>query len=204
MSPFLSYAERPSKRMSVAEEKEALAAAKAELVGAVAVTDRGFSASKSQQDLVRRRIEAVVAYPSNTSRSIEGEWTLAWTDAPDITGLRGGPLGVVGRIGQEIDAESIVNVIEYEPMPWVPTSIAFQQRVILAYSKAGDEVTLDLKGIGGKLKDSPFSQIGNNPFDVVGWTTLPFGKFRVLFNDGDLRVVRTGQGYYSVNLRRRR
>ena len=30
---------------------------------------------------------------------------------------------------------------------------------------------------------------------------VPFGNFDVLYNDGDIRVVRTIQGYYGVNRR---
>ncbi|KAJ8601989.1 hypothetical protein CTAYLR_002726 [Chrysophaeum taylorii] len=177
-------------------------AAKRDLLLALAVTDRGFKASASQQANVREKIDRLAEYSSTAS--IEGNWTLAWTDAPDILGLSGGPLGVVGRVGQVISADTIVNVIEYEPVKWLPLStLALQQRVILNYTRDGNEVVLTLRGVGGRARP-PFggakAEFGK-PVDVVGPGSLPFGRFRILYNDGDLRIVRTAQGYFSVNLK---
>ena len=39
------------------------------------------------------------------------------------------------------------------------------------------------------------------PYDTTGLFSLPFGEFKVLYNDGALRVVKTGQNFYSVNER---
>ena len=39
------------------------------------------------------------------------------------------------------------------------------------------------------------------PLKLQGPLAVPFGQFEVLYNDGSLRVVRTQQGYYSVNRR---
>lgn len=156
-----------------------LLTAKRELLLSLANTDRGFN--RTAQATVRR---AIAALPATSDGALEGNWTLAWTDAPDILGLPG-PV----RIGQEIDKTTIVNVIDYEAF-----HVRLQQRVILDYVKDQDDVRLTLRGLGGKLEKGPNVQ-ANALFG------LPFGRFTVLFNDGDLRVVRTNQGHLSVNLR---
>jgi hypothetical protein len=39
------------------------------------------------------------------------------------------------------------------------------------------------------------------PLRLQGPLELPFGSFEVLYNDGDLRIVKTQQGYWGVNRR---
>ena len=42
-----------------------------------------------------------------------------------------------------------------------------------------------------------------NPVELrgVGGFTAPFGKFRVLYLDEDMRIIRTGQNFLAVNIR---
>ena len=39
------------------------------------------------------------------------------------------------------------------------------------------------------------------PLSLTFPAALPFGEFDILYYDGDLRVVKTAQGYYGVNVR---
>ena len=39
------------------------------------------------------------------------------------------------------------------------------------------------------------------PLKIEGPLTAPFGSFEILYLDNDIRIVRTGQGYYAINKR---
>ena len=42
----------------------------------------------------------------------------------------------------------------------------------------------------------------DGPSSPLPFPNLPFGFFKVLYNDGELRIIRTGQNWVSVNERR--
>ena len=173
--------------------------------GAALLADRGFARSSSADAAVLKAVFALLdATEVSITRSLAGNWTLLWTDAPDILNL-GSPLARVGRIGQEIKGNTIENIIEYYPPTWVPDRFRkdnVEQRVILEYERSGNKVDLKVKG----LKFAPKTLFGfglESQLTAAGPLALPFGSFDILFNDGDLRIVRTTQGFYSVNERRR-
>eukprot|EP00439_Symbiodinium_sp_Y106_P023694 s5439_g2.t3 len=94
---------------------------------------------------------------SYISISLCGNWTLIYTDAPDIIGIPTSPFSTLGRIGQEIDASSgtIANVIEYRPSALavgIKESVledAFVQRVFTDYKVASPTtVELNIRGLG--------------------------------------------------------
>ena len=142
----------------------------------------------------------------------QGDWTLLWTDAPDITGLGSSlPFApTLGRIGQEISAAdgTVVNVIEWRPASLLTTlrselsEDSVEQRVVTGFTEAtpGD-VKLVLKGAGLRPRRVLNRDLELGPYDTTGLFSLPFGEFKVLYNDGSLRVVKTGQNFYSVNER---
>eukprot|EP00633_Aureoumbra_lagunensis_P007739 CAMPEP_0197321940 /NCGR_PEP_ID=MMETSP0891-20130614/67135_1 /TAXON_ID=44058 ORGANISM="Aureoumbra lagunensis, Strain CCMP1510" /NCGR_SAMPLE_ID=MMETSP0891 /ASSEMBLY_ACC=CAM_ASM_000534 /LENGTH=214 /DNA_ID=CAMNT_0042814059 /DNA_START=98 /DNA_END=742 /DNA_ORIENTATION=+ len=188
--------------------------AKSDLRKALAKANRGFPpVSKEINNEAKRALKKLIALHDDqvANNSIAGNWTLLWTDAPDILGLAtssGTPVSPIaphlGRIGQEIDsdAKTIANVIEYKPPSWLPfKEDSIEQRVILGYEQQDDLVDLTLQGIGLR----PIKLFGNsiNRQLTTPKVTLPFGQFRILFNDGDLRVVQTQQGFFSVNERLR-
>ena len=79
-----------------------------------------------------------------------------------------------------------------------------QQRVCLTYEvEKGTRCVCQVNTFGVNpqtffgvnLRSSPPLKLPEAPFKV------PFGNFDVLYNDGDIRVVRTIQGYYGVNRR---
>ena len=139
---------------------------------------------------------------------LDGDWLLLYTDAPDITGLaNSGPLLSLNRIGQSIDAAAgkIANVIEYTGRQWLPgrqEGDSLQQRVLLDYAIEADgrSVILNLKGLEVAPRQiAGVSLAAAPPLSLQGPLSLPFGNFECMYNDGDLRVVRTVQGYWSVN-----
>jgi len=184
---------------------------KARLLAAAAASGRGFETSEAQKAEVLRLIRELVASspPPPDRADVDGDWELLWTDAPDILGLRGGPVANLRRIGQQIDtsAGTIENVIEYEPARWNPLVAPLgaqddrvQQRVLLTFVSSGQRYELRLAGTAFRFETLLGVKLGalrrlefKGPFDV------PFGSFDLLYNDGSLRIVRTLQGFYSLN-----
>ena len=181
---------------------------KAALLRALEPLDRGFAANKAQQKAVSALLDALVASTPYTPDEfdLDGDWELCWSDAHDIVGLSGGPLARLSRVGQAIDcgAQTIANVIEYTPPSWLHTAAVaddrLQQRVLLSYERDGARVNLKIKGtelrparvLGMDLSSAP-------PLTLAGPLSLPFGTFDCLYNDGELRVVKTAQGFWGVN-----
>ena len=197
----------------VDDTPDAVAEAKDALLQAIAGTDRGFKKDKSMAASVRNAIHALSdAAKDLTPVPLDGDWTLLWTDAPDITGLGSSlPFApTLGRIGQEISAAdgTVVNVIEWRPASLLTTlrselaEDAVEQRVVTGFTEAtpGD-VKLVLKGAGLRPRRVLNRDLELGPYDTTGLFSLPFGEFKVLYNDGSLRVVKTGQNFYSVNER---
>ena len=105
---------------------DAVAEAKDALLQAIAGTDRGFKKDKSMAASVRNAIHALSDAAKDLAPvPLDGDWTLLWTDAPDITGLGSSlPFApTLGRIGQEISAADgmVVNVIEWRPASLLTT-----------------------------------------------------------------------------------
>lgn len=77
-----------------------------------------------------------------------------------------------------------------------------QQRVLLSYTAEGTRCELKIRGtalrpdkvLGVDLRSAP-------PLSLEGGLQLPFGTFDVRYNDGELRIVRTQQGFWGVNRR---
>lgn len=136
----------------------------------------------------------------------------------------------LGRIGQECFPPSIKNVIEWRRPDWassLPFSAAGGEgsRVIQKVCCEGSATskgpkTVDLKllglelsgasdggadgaGAGGlsALLKGPAALLEDNPVKLQGPLTAPFGKFDILYLDDDMRITRTYQGYYAVNIR---
>lgn len=157
-------------------------ALKDELLALATSTRRGFSASRSDRDAAKKIIndlsiysptdEPAAAYYINggsertgseksdrgISGTISGKWTLAYTDAPDITSLEGGPFSTakLGKIGQECTPPSIKNVIEWKRPDWaaaLPLSGGDSSRVLQKVCCEGtaspnDPNFVDLKIVG--------------------------------------------------------
>lgn len=160
--------------------------------------------------------------------SLAGKWTLIYTDAPDITSLDA-PFSVqkLGRIGQECNPPLINNVIEYKRPNWA-SSLPFSgdedsrilQKVITEGSSTpADNPTVDLKLVGleisgsngngsmdetnplTKLLNGPAALFEENPIKLQGPLKGPFGKFDILYLDDEMRITKTYQGFFAVNVR---
>jgi len=160
--------------------------------------------------------------------SLAGKWTLIYTDAPDITSLDA-PLSIqkLGRIGQECDPPLIKNVIEWKRPSWASSlpfsgdedSRILQKIVTEGASTPADNPTVDLKLVGleisgtnGSMEESnsglvnsllngPAALFEQNPIKLQGPLKGPFGKFDILYLDDEMRITKTYQGYYAVNVR---
>lgn len=137
----------------------------------------------------------------------------------------------LGRIGQECNPPSIKNVIEWTRPEWASSlpfsggeSSRVLQKVCCEGSATKDKPTqVDLKiaglelsgvnnndddggsgddaGIGGSLFNGPAGFFESNPVKLQGPLTAPFGKFEILYLDDGMRITKTYQGYYAVNVR---
>mmetsp|Transcript_17644 Transcript_17644/g.25759 ORF Transcript_17644/g.25759 Transcript_17644/m.25759 type:complete len:331 (+) Transcript_17644:41-1033(+) len=239
-------------------------------------TKRGFSATSSQRKEVAEIIkqlaqlnptkEPAVSYYENDQAasgepSISGKWTLAYTNAPDITSLDVSlssastflpappSTAKLGRIGQDCDASqsTIANVIEWKRPEWLGNMIN-NMNGDTENSKSGDEsgrvlqkvvceakvsperpniVDLKLVGFellgqtpedsdGGKennllfpwlpdfsslLREGPAALFSKNPISLRGPLKAPFGQFEIKYLDDEMRIIKTNQGYFAVNMR---
>lgn len=219
---------------------------KDDLIALAAKTRRGFSASKKDRDEARRiiydlsklspSVEPAASYyettKANEGFSVAGQWTLIYTDAPDITTLDAGPFSTakLGRIGQDCSPPYIKNVIEWRKPDWAasfPFSGSESSRVLQkvcceasaspekpksvdlklvgleiqgTYDDEGEERN-DGRGLGDTLRKGPASFFKENPVNLRGPLTAPFGKFDILYLDNDMRITKTYQGYFAVNIR---
>lgn len=135
------------------------------------------------------------------------------------------PTAKLGRIGQECNPPSIKNIIEWQRPNWVSFLPFFNsvvvgeessriiQKVCLEGSATRDQpsvvnlkvVGLELMGITSSSSGSggggPAAYLESNPIRLQGGSALPFGKFDILYLDDTMRITKTFQGYYAVNVR---
>jgi len=153
-----------------------------------------------------------------------GKWTLVYTDAPDIISLDGQgpfPIAKLGRIGQECVPPNIKNVIEWKRPEWAKSlailgtddARVIQKVVIEARASKGDPMMVDMKvagidiiglnGLEGREEPigSPAKFFEENPVELRGPLQPPFGRFKVLYLDDDMRIIRTSQNFIAVNIR---
>uniref|UniRef100_A0A6U5BKU0 Plastid lipid-associated protein/fibrillin conserved domain-containing protein n=2 Tax=Hemiselmis andersenii TaxID=464988 RepID=A0A6U5BKU0_HEMAN len=179
--------------------------------------DRGFSATGQQRKEVERIIEELIPMspdpaPAETLLSENSKWELLYSDAPDIVGSgTGNGQGLNpsnGDIGQEFDAaeKTITNLVELKPpglfSSLLPKDSLQLQVVIEARVLSPTRVGMNIKGTRAVPRNFAGVDVSRLPplrLDLP--VQPPFGEFEVLFYDGDLRVVRTGQGYVGVNRR---
>mmetsp|Transcript_3058 Transcript_3058/g.5619 ORF Transcript_3058/g.5619 Transcript_3058/m.5619 type:complete len:293 (+) Transcript_3058:108-986(+) len=160
--------------------------------------------------------------------TIAGKWTLIYTDAPDITSLEGGPFSTakLGRIGQECDPPMIKNVIEWQRPDWASSlpfsggdsSRVLQKVCVVGTSTKENPKLVDLKLAGFELSgindsddnavegstsffNGPAGFLESNPVKLQGPLTAPFGKFEILYLDDGMRITKTFQGFFAVNIR---
>lgn len=203
----------PSAPTSTQETERQRLSAKEALLEGLKSVDRGFSASDEQRSMIQAKIDDLVRWnPSpEPAKKLGGEWTLIYTNAPDILNIPTTPFSSIGRIGQEIDSEKgvIANVIEYRPsslasgLKEAAGEDTLVQRVYTDYTVTSDSaVELQIRGLGvDPQRVFGFEVPEALKLKVQGPLSLPFGNFEVLYLDDEIRIIRTGQGWYSVNRR---
>jgi hypothetical protein len=217
---------------------------KKELIKLGVKTKRGFQASNREKKRARELVfelakfnpteDAASPYyehPNETNPplySVEGNWTLLFTDAPDITTLDRNLLAELGRIGQECRRPYIKNVIEWKRPQWaaaLPFSGSEESRVIQkvitkAKSDKSRPMLVDLRLAGLEVTTPGYETIKNNdipnsiqqngliagiiqasPLSWIGPVDAPFGEFEILYLDEGMRVTKTGQNHIAVNRR---
>lgn len=135
----------------------------------------------------------------------------------------------LGRIGQECTPPFIKNVIEWRKPDWidqVPLPFAgnkdsriLQKVCTKASADPSKPMLVNLEVAGFELVAPPNTDSGknlqqdieeeglpvgllrNNPLELRGPLTAPFGQFEILYLDEELRIIRTNQNYLAVNKR---
>eukprot|EP00968_Pinguiococcus_pyrenoidosus_P012820 scaffold1144_cov215-Pinguiococcus_pyrenoidosus.AAC.5 len=204
-SDVQAVSEESRRAREVADAKEALCLSMSSLF-------MGFRASAEDKRTVSDAIRKLLSVASEEDivTDLNGKWELLYSDAPDILGIRGGPLAKLEFIGQDIDslAMTIDNVIRYSPSDAMRSAFGslgiandrLEQRVLLSYEQDPMEprtVTMRVRGTSIAPENTLGGRLNLNPLELVGPTTLPFGQFEILYNDGDLRIVKTGRGSYG-------
>mmetsp|Transcript_62108 Transcript_62108/g.74730 ORF Transcript_62108/g.74730 Transcript_62108/m.74730 type:complete len:333 (+) Transcript_62108:213-1211(+) len=136
----------------------------------------------------------------------------------------------LGRIGQECSPPFIKNVIEWKRPDWaknLPFAGSDDTRILQKVVTKGlatpeEPLLVDLSVAGFELASGngsidtglnldivqeegwPASLLALNPIDSKvneSWNTIPFGQFKVLFLDEELRIIETSQKFLAVNQR---
>lgn len=91
------------------------------------------------------------------------------------------------------------------PFSGSENSRVLQKVVCEGSASPSNPSTVDLKILGLELEgegdSGPASILGNNPVKLQGPLSAPFGKFDILYLDETMRITKTYQGFYAVNLR---
>lgn len=140
------------------------------------------------------------------------DWRLLYTSAPDFLGLlEGGPLSQLESLKQELSKEAMTFTLTYKPPSDGPISNLVgsilgddvsEDRLTQALVFAYDEKTMNDYSL--KLQST---QIDSTRFGSLPALTIPAGApsveaFKVIFNDGDLRIEKTVQGDFVVIYKR--
>lgn len=70
----------------------------------------------------------------------------------------------------------------------------------LSGMNGSDGVDADSSGLSSFF-NGPAALLESNPVKLQGPLTAPFGKFEILYLDDDMRITKTYQGYFAVNIR---
>ncbi|CAK9080593.1 unnamed protein product [Durusdinium trenchii] len=155
----LTFAQVKPQTVDVTSSDRAVSASNEGEAERLAAKDALLQASEQQRLEVSKQIDALVRWnPSaEPAKKLGGEWTLIYTDAPDILSIPTSPFASIGRIGQEIDSEQgvIANVIEYRPSTFATglkesaSEDLLVQRVFTDYVvESASSVELKIRGLG--------------------------------------------------------
>mmetsp|Transcript_21504 Transcript_21504/g.53068 ORF Transcript_21504/g.53068 Transcript_21504/m.53068 type:complete len:288 (-) Transcript_21504:59-922(-) len=191
---------------------------KSVLLEALEPLERGFRADAGQRKEIKRLMNqlALVSPVSDPAARLLGgnsSWTLIYSDAPDIVGTGTGNGGLLvpqnGRIGQDIEVlgltRTITNLVEIKPAgilsPLFPRDVLLLR--VLLEAEQLSETMVGLKLLGTQAKPITLANVDVPDFfpplvNVQLPVSLTFGEFEIKYYDSDMRIVRTGQGFYFI------
>jgi len=168
----------------------------------------GFGASDSDKSRIVQLANELLDSNYVLPLSPPSEWNLLYNDAPDILGFRGGPLSKLVSIRQKvISPQRLEILLEYQPSDGMTTTLSnianvlsflpqenvqedrLEQTVLFDYERKSMNM-IDLTIKGTKIDSSRFGSIPT----IEGPGSLPFGSYRIVFNDDDLCIQKTVQG----------
>jgi len=125
-----------------------------------------------------------------------------------------GVLEQIGRNAEEIDGSSgqgsrVLQKVccEAKGSPSQPSKVDLKLTGFELLGNVDNGVNDDLRtsGILPSLEDivvhGPAALFEKNPLRISGPLSAPFGQFELLYLDSSMRIIKTGQGFYAVNVR---
>ena len=140
------------------------------------------------------------------------EWQLLYTSAPNLLGLlEGGPLSQLESLEQELSKEAMTFTLTYKPPSDGPISSLVGS--ILGDDISEDRLTQELvfeyeeKTMNDYSLKLQSTQLDSTRFGSLPALNIPavapsVEAFKVIFNDGDLRIEKTVQGDFVVIYKR--
>mmetsp|Transcript_36911 Transcript_36911/g.42100 ORF Transcript_36911/g.42100 Transcript_36911/m.42100 type:complete len:256 (-) Transcript_36911:139-906(-) len=160
----------------------------------------GFGTSDSDRSRITK-LAKDLSESNYVSPLLSSEWKLVYNDAPDVLGFRGGPLSKLLSIRQKINVNDnkLEMILEYKPSDGVSILLSsllpaieddrLEQTVSFeCETQPMNKFNLVVKG--NKIDSSRFGSTSNLQSPV----SLPFGSYKVTFNDDDLCIQETIQG----------
>lgn len=136
-------------------------------------------------------------------------WKLLYTNAPDLLGFEGGPLSQLETLSQELSTSTLTLKFVYKPsdgpLPQLLGNVLsdleedrLTQKVVFEYEEKAMNA-FNLKMQSTVIESSRFGSLPELPIP----SAAPFVEaFKVIFNDGDLRMERTVQGDFLAIYKR--
>ena len=132
------------------------------------------------------------------------QWTLIYTDAPDLLGFQGGPLSQLISIRNDVTSSKDMEIVlTYKPssniVQWTSSFLSdiqddrLEQAVLFAY-EVGSMNRVDVELKGTRVEGSHLGSLAA----IQSPTGLPWGGFSIIFNDGDLRIDKSTQGDFLL------
>jgi len=118
--------------------------------------------------------------------------------------------GILNQVGTEYSGGDESRVlqkvcVEATASPIRPTIVELKLSGFELVGSVDDGNSLPSNGIFSSLQEyavhGPAAWFEKNPLSLNGQLKAPFGQFEILYLDSEMRIIRTGQGYFAVNIR---
>lgn len=118
--------------------------------------------------------------------------------------------GILNQVGTEYsdgDESRVLQKVccEATASPNQPTIVELKLAGFELIGDVDDDGSLPSNGIISSLQDyavhGPAAWFRKNPLNLNGPLKAPFGQFELMYLDHDMRIIKTGQGFFAVNIR---